>query len=107
MTIPDRGGESETKRIVQLLTFATTETKHQMKGALFLDIVVAQRSAVFELLASEDEALLVRGNALLVLDLRLDVLDGIAGLDFERDGLAGQGLDEDLHDRCCYSVDNT
>ena len=31
------------------------------------------------------------------LDLSLDVLDGIAGLDLEGDGLAGQRLDEDLH----------
>ena len=31
------------------------------------------------------------------LDLSLDVLDGITGLDLEGDGLAGQRLDEDLH----------
>ena len=32
------------------------------------------------------------------LDLRLDVLDGVRRLHLEGDGLAGQGLDEDLHD---------
>ena len=31
------------------------------------------------------------------LDLGLDVLDGIAGPDLQGDGLAGQGLDKDLH----------
>ena len=31
------------------------------------------------------------------LDLSLDVFDGITGLHLEGDGLAGQGLDEDLH----------
>ena len=31
------------------------------------------------------------------LDLSLDVLDGITGLDLESDSLAGQRLDEDLH----------
>ena len=31
------------------------------------------------------------------LDLSLDVFDGITGLHLECDGLAGQGLDEDLH----------
>ncbi len=33
----------------------------------------------------------------LVLDLLLHVLDRVRGLHVERDGLAGQGLDEDLH----------
>ena len=41
--------------------------------------------------------LLVRGDPLLVLVLRLDVLDGVRALDLEGDGLAGQGLDKDLH----------
>merc|ERR1719477_331802 len=49
------------------------------------------------LLASEDQPLLVRGDALLVLDLGLDVLDGVGGLDLKGDGLASEGLDEDLH----------
>ena len=68
-----------------------------MKGRLLLDVVVRQRTPVLELLAREDETLLVRGNALLVLDLRLDIIDRIRGLDLERDGLAGQSLNEDLH----------
>ena len=58
-----------------------------MQGRLLLDVVVGERAAVLELLAGEDEALLVRGDALLVLDLRLDVLDGIVALDFERNRL--------------------
>ena len=33
------------------------------------------------------------------LDLGLDILDGVGGLDLEGDGLAGEGLHEDLHDR--------
>jgi len=49
------------------------------------------------LLASEDEPLLVRGDALLVLDLGLDVVDRVGRLDLERDRLAGERLDEDLH----------
>ena len=56
-----------------------------MKSGLLLDIVIREGPAVFELLAGEDETLLVRGNALLVLDLALDVIDSIAGLDFEGD----------------------
>ena len=59
-----------------------------------LDIVVAQCSPIFELLAGEDEALLVGGDALFVLDFRLDVVDCVRGLDFEGDGFAGEGFDE-------------
>ena len=44
----------------------TTETQDQMKGRLLLDVVVRQSAAVLELLAGEDQALLVRRDALLV-----------------------------------------
>merc|ERR1711967_802 len=74
-----------------------TEAKDEVEGALLLDVVVGKRAPVLELLARKDEALLVRGDALLVLDLGLDVLDRVRGLDIEGDGLAGQCLDEDLH----------
>ena len=59
-----------------------------MEGALLLDVIVRQGAAILELLASKDQALLVRGNAFLILDLALDVIDGIRGLDLESDGLA-------------------
>ena len=68
-----------------------------MKSGLLLDVVVGEGPSVLKLLASEDQPLLVRGDALLVLDLGLDVLDGVGGLDLKGDGLASQGLDEDLH----------
>ena len=68
-----------------------------MKRRLFLDIVVGQRSSILELFASENQALLIRGNALLVLDLRLDVIDSVAGLYIEGDGLTREGFDEYLH----------
>merc|ERR1711937_1042795 len=68
-----------------------------MESGLLLDVVVGEGSAVLELLTGEDESLLVRWDALLVLDLGLDVLDGVRWLDIKGDGLAGQGLDEDLH----------
>ena len=67
-----------------------------MQRRLLLDVVVRERAAVLELLAREDEALLVRRDALLVLDLLLDVVDRVRRLDVERDGLAGEGLDENL-----------
>ena len=69
-----------------------------MEGALLLDVVVSEGAAVLELLPSEDKALLVGGNALLVLNLLLDVVDGVAALDLEGDGLASESLHENLHD---------
>ncbi len=68
-----------------------------MEGGLLLDVVVGEGSAVFELLSSEDESLLIRWDSLLVLDLGLDVLDGVGWLDLKGDGLTSEGLDEDLH----------
>ena len=55
-----------------------------------------QCAAILELLASEDKSLLIRGDTLLVLDLLLDVVNGIRRLDLKGDGLAGKGLDENL-----------
>ena len=68
-----------------------------MEGGLLLDVVIRESMAIFELLSGEDEALLVGGDSLLVLDPRLDVVDGIRGPDLKSDGLAGQSLDENLH----------
>merc|ERR1712108_74886 len=56
---------------------ASPETENEMKGGLLLDVVVGEGPSVFELLASEDQPLLVRGDALLVLDLGLHILDGV------------------------------
>lgn len=60
-----------------------------MQSGLFLDVVVGQSTTVFELLSSKDKTLLVWRNAFLILDLCLDVIDSIAGLDLKGDGLAG------------------
>merc|ERR1719516_622616 len=68
-----------------------------MEGRLLLDVVIRKSSSVLQLLASEDQPLLIWGNSLLVLNLGLDVLNAIRRLDLEGDGLPGKGLDEDLH----------
>ena len=68
-----------------------------MEGRLLLDVVVREGAAILELLAREDQALLVGRDALLVLDLGLNVLDRVRRLDLECDRLAGERLDEDLH----------
>ena len=67
---------------------AAAETEDQVQGRFLLDVVVAQGSAILELLAGEDETLLVRRNAFLVLNLALHVVDGVAGFDLESDGLS-------------------
>ena len=70
----------------------------QDESGLLLDVIVGEGAAVLELISGEDEALLVRRDAFLVLDLSLDVIDGVAGLDIESDGLARlESLDENLH----------
>merc|ERR1712026_531386 len=76
---------------------SSPESEHKVESALLLDVVVGEGSSVLQLLTSEDQPLLIRGDSLLVLDLSLDVLDGVRGLDLEGDGLTGEGLDEDLH----------
>ena len=68
-----------------------------MEGGLLLDVVVGEGSAVLELLAGEDEALLIRRDPLLVLNLGLDLLDCVSVLNVQSDRLAGEGLDEYLH----------
>ena len=73
-----------------------------MQGGLLLDVVVRERAAVLELFSSKNEALLVGRDALLVLDFLFDVVDGVARLDVQRDGLARQRLDEDLRARAAF-----
>ena len=68
-----------------------------MESRLLLDVVVGEGSAVFQLLSSEDESLLIGWDSFLVLDLGLDILDGVRGLNVQGDGFAGKGLNEDLH----------
>ena len=78
---------------------ASAKPQDQMKRRFLLDIVIGERSAVLKLFPGKNQPLLVRGDAFFVLDLLFDVFDGVAGLDFERDGFSGEGLDENLHRR--------
>ena len=52
--------------------------KHtKMQGALLLNVVVRQRTTIFELFAGEDETLLVRRDAFLILDLCLHIVNSV------------------------------
>jgi len=83
--------------LLLLLLLTTAEAEDKVKGGLLLDVVVLESAALFELLAGEDEALLIRGDALLVLDLGLDVIDRVIGLNLQGDVLACESADENLH----------
>ena len=76
---------------------AATETQDQMECRLLLNIVVRKSLAILKLLAREDQALLIRRDALLVLNLLLNILNAIARLNIQRDRLASKSLDENLH----------
>merc|ERR1739844_886120 len=68
-----------------------------MKSRLLLNIVIRQSTAIFKLFTGKDQSLLIWGNAFLVLDLGLNILNGVRCLNLKRDGLAGQSFDENLH----------
>merc|ERR1719330_2294117 len=76
---------------------AASQAEDQVQRGLLLDVIVAQRTPILQLLAGEDEALLIWRYPFLVLDLGLHIVDGVRGLDIERDGLARERLHEDLH----------
>jgi hypothetical protein len=65
-----------------------------VKSGFLLDVVVGEGSAVLELFTGENQTLLIRRNTLLVLDLGLDIVDGVGRFDLKSDGLAGKGLND-------------
>ena len=71
-----------------------------MQLALHFDSVVNKGSAIFQQLVAEDQLLLIRGNAFLVLDLGLHIVDGVGWLDLKSDGLTSESFDENLHFGC-------
>ena len=76
---------------------ATAEAENKVEGGLLLDVVVSKGAAILQLLASKDETLLVWGNTLLVLDLRLDIINSVRALNLQGNGLASESLNKDLH----------
>ena len=76
---------------------ASSQSQNQMKSWFFLDVVIWQGSAIFKLLSSEDQSLLIWWDSFFVLDFGLDILDSVRCLNLESDGFASEGLDEDLH----------
>ena len=81
------------------LNDTTTKTEDQVKGRFLLDVVITQRTTIFELLTGEDKTLLIRGDTFLILNLLLDIVNGVGTFDLQSDGLASQSLYEDLHSK--------
>jgi hypothetical protein len=75
----------------------SSKSEYEMKSRLLRNIVISQRTTVLKLLARKNQTLLIRGNALLVLNLALDSLNIITRFYVECNGLARKCLDEDLH----------
>merc|ERR1712180_30468 len=75
----------------------SSQPQDKMEGGLLLDVVVRQSPAVLQLFTSKDQSLLIWGDALLILDLSLYVLNGVRRLNLESDGLTSQRLYENLH----------
>merc|ERR1712013_500191 len=75
----------------------SAKTKDEMKSRLLLDVVIAQGASVLKLLSSKDQALLIRRNALFVLDLGLHIFNSVRGFNIQSDGLSSQSLHKNLH----------
>merc|ERR1712142_1194551 len=65
--------------VVLLLSLLTTtsQTEHKMKSGFLLDVVVTQGTPIFQLLASEDQSLLIRRNSFLILNFSFHIFDCI------------------------------
>ena len=59
---------------------AAAQQKRHVERSLLLDVVIAECAPILQLLANKIQALLVGGNALPVLDLGVDVVNRIGGL---------------------------
>jgi len=73
------------------------EAKDEVQGGFLLDIIIREGTTILQLLAREDETLLIGWDSLLVLYFRLDIVDGIRRFHLKGDGLPGKGFNEDLH----------
>ena len=84
----------------------TSESQDEVKSGFLLDVwtgqlgllsiqrrkltVIRKSPSVLELLSSKDQSLLIWRNALLVLDLGLDIVNSVRRFNLEGDGLSGK-----------------
>ena len=86
-------GQQSQRRIID----STSQSENKVKGRFLLNIIIAQSTAIFQLLSGEDKTLLIWGDSFLILNLGLDVVNSVAGFDIKSDGLTSQSLYKDLH----------
>ena len=65
-----------------------------MESRFLLNVVIGEGTTILKLFTSENQTLLVGWDSLLVLDLGLDVVDGIGRLNLEGDSLTSKSLDD-------------
>jgi len=92
-----KGNRFSRKGFDEDLHCTTSESEDKMERRFFLDIIIRKRSSIFELLSSEDQSLLLWRDTFLVLDLSLDVGDGVVRLYIQSNRFSCEGLDKDLH----------
>jgi hypothetical protein len=75
--------------LLDVVVKESAKTENEMKGGFLLNVKIRKSATVFELLASEDKTLLIRWDALLVLNLGLHIqVNRVRGLDFQSDRFA-------------------
>jgi len=57
--------------------YPTTQPENKMQSTLLLDIIIRKHTSILKLLPSKNQTLLIRRNPLLILNLALDIVDGI------------------------------
>lgn len=76
---------------------ASAQAQGEVQRRTVLDVIVAQRAAVFKLPAAKGEALLVRRDPFAVPYPLSEAFDRGRGIGFERERAARQEVDKDLH----------
>jgi hypothetical protein len=90
-------GDSFTSEGLDEDLHTSSKSENKMESGLFLDVVIGEGSAVFELLTSKDESLLIWWDTFLVLDLSLNIFNGVCWFDIEGDCFSCECFDENLH----------
>merc|ERR1719419_1220674 len=75
----------------------SSETKDKMKCTFLLDVVVRECATIFQLFASKDQPLLIWRNSFLVLNFCFYILNRVRWFHLQRNSLACESLDKDLH----------
>lgn len=74
-----------------------TKTEDHVQRGLLLDVVIAQRATILELLACKDEGLPTWRYSCFLFNEHLDLINSMLMESFQCESPAGQDFDEDLH----------